>query len=25
VNFQPLLDEHRKVTAMIGQLLKEVK
>lgn len=25
VNFQPLLDEHRKVTKLIGQLLREVK
>ena len=25
VNFQPLLDEHRKVTELIGQLLREVK
>ncbi|MBP5378830.1 MAG: plasmid mobilization relaxosome protein MobC [Ruminococcus sp.] len=25
VNFQPLLDEHIKVTEMIGQLLREVK
>ena len=25
VNFQPLLDEHTKVTDMIGQLLREVK
>ncbi|WP_303834892.1 AAA family ATPase [Ruminococcus flavefaciens] len=25
VNFQPLLDEHRKVTEMIGKLLREVK
>ena len=25
VNFQSLLNEHRKVTALIGQLLREVK
>ena len=25
VNFQPLLDEHRKVTELIGLLLREVK
>ena len=25
VNFQPLLDEHRNVTELIGQLLREVK
>ena len=25
VNFQPLLDEHIKVTDMIGQLLREVR
>ena len=25
VNFQPLLDEHRKVTELIGMLLREVK
>ena len=25
VNFQPLIYEHRKVTEMIGQLLREVK
>lgn len=25
VNFQPLLDEHIKVTEMIGQLLREVR
>ena len=25
VNFQPLLDEHMKVTELIGQLLREVK
>ena len=25
VNFQPLLDEHRKVTELRGQLLREVK
>ncbi len=25
VNFKPLLDEHRKVTELIGQLLREVK
>ena len=24
VNFQPLLDEHRKVTEMIGQLLRNM-
>ena len=25
LNFQPLRDEHRKVTELIGQLLREVK